>query len=435
MKRPSYSPIVLLVGIAFFNPTDSFSSSPQGVTLTVRPKIRFTASSVRLQPETATNLSSLRPTYDSGGWGIVHYSDNRPRFPDDAETVTLAAWEAIAATLYGKQLMDPNQVRNARARSTFDYRPVRRDHDRGRIGVEIAGAKNLKFSPQQLPSAGGTDADAVRQLSLMVAARLTKGPWEGYEAVTDDFVRPVAIYFNTIKQALVASQELGMLKRMSPQSDKDNDKIMVRTLGQDPEIPLSMRRRTKIAKGLPKGQVNPEQGVIVVVQPSDFNDEFRPPGPSIDSVSHLQQLAARAAIENLPVVVISPRFLVHQPPFANNWDQSGFQQSSVFGGSEPARGPTPWILRDFFPPAFVWVGSAVSLTNRRLNAEDHYESPYFFSRVTMMQSVMNECHAWHLFGAKEQRGKTAYQYLASTSTSAGRPTAAIIKTIFDEWSS
>ena len=270
----------------------------------------------------------------------------------------------------------------------------------------------------------------------MIAARLSKGPWEGYESVTEKyFTRPVAIYFNTIKQSLVASQELGILKQISSKKECGHDNIVIRTLGQDPEIPPHMRRRTKIAKGLPKGQVNPEQGIIIVVQPSDFNDEFRPPGPAIDSVTYLQQLAARAAVENLPLVVISPRFLVHQPPFSNNWDQSGFQQSSVFGGSEPARGPTPWILRDFFPPAFVWVGSAVSLTNRRrLRDDDEHKPQSFFSRVTMMQSVMNECHAWHLFGAKEQYGKTSYQYLASTSTSAGRPTSAIIRTVFDELS-
>lgn len=445
--RPSAQSCFLLLGCStVFSLIDSFSfplvpsRHPSVTVTTIGKSRRSTSSSIGIHPETAIDPSSPEPTYGSG-WGIVHYSDNKPRFPDDAETVTLAAWEAIAATLYGKERMDPNEVRNARSRSTFDYRPVRREHDRGRIGVEIAGARNTLLSKHQQQlllqttmSPGGTDADAIRQLSLMIAARLSKGPWEGYETATKPFVRPVAIYFNTIKQALVASQELGMQKRLSHQGDKDHENIFVRTLGQDPEIPVNMRRRTKIAKGLPRGQVNPEQGIVVVVQPSDFNDEFRPPGPSIDSVSHLQQLAARAAVENLPVVVISPRFLVHQPPFANNWDQSGFQQSSVFGGSEPARGPTPWILRDFFPPVFVWVGSAVSLTNRRRNPEDHYDAPNYFSRVTMMQSVMNECHAWHLFGAKELRGKTTYQYLASTSTSAGRPTSSIIKSVFDEWS-
>jgi hypothetical protein len=51
-----------------------------------------------------------------------------------------------------------------------------------------------------------------------------------------------------------------------------------------------------------------------------------------------------------------------------------------------------------------------------------------------MQSVMSECHAFHLYGAKEEHETTSYQYLASTSNSAGRPTAAIIKFVFDEWS-
>lgn len=420
---------LLLVALTNIVPSDSFPTQTAS---------RFRSSTVGLHPDSSfqdrrslgTTLEPISPEPSSGtGWGIVHYND-KPRFPDDAETVSLAAWEAIVATLHGKQRMDPNEVRNARSTSAYDYRPVRRYHDRGRIGVEIAGAKNL-FSQSM-----GSDADSIRKISLMIAARLSKGPWEGYEAVTEYFTRPVAIYFNTIKQSLVASQELSILNQISSKKECGHDTIVIRTLGQDAEIPPNMRRRTKIAKGLPKGQVNPEQGIIIVVQPSDFNDEFRPPGPAIDSVTYLQQLAARAAVENLPLVVISPRFLVHQPPFANNWDQSGFQQSSVFGGSEPARGPTPWILRDFFPPAFVWVGSAVSLTNRRRPRDNdgHEPQPYFFSRVAMMHSVMNECHAWHLFGAKEQYGKTSYQYLASTSTSAGRPTSAIIRTVFDEWS-
>jgi hypothetical protein len=417
---------MLLVGSAVLFPTNSFA--PQTTT-------RRSTSAIGVLPDedfpgrrplgTTLEHSSPGPSHHAG-WGIVHY-DTKPRFPNDDESVTLAAWEAIAATLYGKQRMDPNEVSNARSRSVYDYRPVRREHDRGRIGVEIAGARNL------FPQPTATDASAIRQISLQLAARLTKGPWEGYETASKDFTRPVAIYFNTIKQSLFASQELGMLKRMSGAKEGEMDKIIVRTLGQDPEVPLHMRRRAKIAKGLPKGQVNPEQGIIIIVQPSDFNDEFRPPGPAIDSVPHLQQLAARASVENLPVVIVSPRFLVHQSSFSTNWDQSGFQQSSVFGGAEPARGPTPWILRDFFPPAFVWVGSAVPLARRR-HQDDGHEKPYFFSRVSMMQSVMNECHAWHLFGAKEDAKKTTHQYLASTSTSAGRPTSSIIKFIFDEWS-
>jgi hypothetical protein len=359
-------------------------------------------------------------------WGIVHYND-KPRFPDDADTVSLAAWEAIVATLYGRQRMDPNQVRNARSKSSYDYRPVRRDHDRGRIGVEIAGAKHL------FPTSMVSDACAIRVLSLMIADRLSNGPWEDYEVSTKAFTRPVIIYFNTIRQSLVASQELSLLKQKASYSKGSLDNIFIRTLGQDKDIPQNMRRKEKFAKGLTKGIVNPEQGIILVIQPTDFNDEFRPPGPSIDSVSHLQQLAARASVENLPIVVISPRFLVHQPHFGNNWEQSGFQQSSVFGGSEPARGPTPWILRDFFPPVFVWIGSAVSLA-RRGTSKDSERSSEVYSRVSMMQSVMNDCHAWHLYGAKEQNEKTSYQYLASTSTSAGRPTTDIIKTIFNEWS-
>lgn len=351
-------------------------------------------------------------------WGIVHY-DSKPRYPHDVESVSLSAWEAVASTLYGKQRMDPNEVNNVRAKSVYGRRPVRREYDRGRIGVEVDGASSL-FLPRKI-----TDTSANRQVSFLLAARLAQGPWEDFETEKKPFSRPVAVYFNTIKQSLVASQELGMLKRMYPPSKFES--VSVRTLGQDLDIPEHMQRKGKKPRGLSQGEVNPEQGIIMIVQPSDFNEEFRPPGPAVDSVSHFQQLVARAATQNLPVVVVSPRFLTYQSSFANNWEQSGYQQSSVFGGDEPARGPTPWILRDFFPPAFVWADAAVTLS-RTTEAEQP------FSRVSVMQSVLNEEHAWHIFGARQDRHTVNYQYLASTSTSAGRPTMAIMKYVFHEWS-
>jgi len=363
-------------------------------------------------------------------WGVFRHEKN-PIFPDDVESITIAIWEAITATLYARERLDPNIIHNARSRTLYKNVPIRRDVDRGRIGIEIDGASHL------FRSNGMTNVKAIRHISLQLGAQLTKGPWEGYEKPEEEFTRPVAIYFNTIKQTLIACEELANVKRASKSvSTTSFDNIIVQTLGQDPEIPQKMKEsRKRSKKGVQEGKVDPKRGIIVIVQPTDFNSEFNPPGPAVDSVSHLQQLVARAAVENLPVVIISPRFLAHQCFGSNNRDQSGFQRSSVYGGSEPPLGPTPWILRDFFPPVFAWIGCAVSLSRDEVRQSNNDSDFFFFSRVSMMQSILNEGHSWQLFGVKEYNHKQTHQYLASTNTAAGRPTIAIVKSIFDEWSS
>lgn len=365
-----------------------------------------------------------RPS-SNANWGIFQH-DQKPIFPKDLKAVTVAASEAVAATLYGKERLDPKTSHNARSRTVYSALPIRREVDRGRIGIEIDGASHL------FGSGGITDSRAVRLLSLYFGAELAKGPWKGYEKVSKNFSRPVVIYFNTIKQSLIACEELASLKKIPDAPTTYND-IIIKTLGQDTEIPKIMKKKTKPVKSATEGLVNPKQGIVVVVQPTDFNEEFRPPGPAVNSVSHLQQLVAQAAIENLPVIVISPRFLCQQPFESNSWDQSGFQRSSVYGGDEPPRGPAPWILRDFFPPVFVWVGCAVPLSRFENTQVDNASKSFSFSRVSMVQSVLNKEHSWDLFGVGQHNDKLVHHYLASTSTSAGRPTMAIIKYIFDEW--
>jgi hypothetical protein len=360
-------------------------------------------------------------------WGITRYDARPPVFPQDTDAVASAAWEAIAATLYGQQKMDPNEANNARAKNIYSHRPTRKAADRGRIGIEIDGARHL------FPSRAISDGNSMRHISLKLAGMIAQGPWKGYENSSEEFNRPVAVYFNTIKQSLVACHELALLKRLSDGGGGIYESILIKTLGQDVEIPKQLCKEGKTTRGLNKGNVKPEKGIIMIVQPTDFNEEFRPPGPSIDSVFHLQQLVARAAFQSIPVVVISPRFLVRQSSCAANWDQSGFQQSSVYGGNEPPLGPTPWILRDFLPPSFVWVGSALELAGRRGRQDVAAEVPVF-SRVSMTQSVVNEAHAWHIFGVEDSKHTTCYRYLASTDTSAGRPTQSVIKCIHDEWS-
>ena len=360
-------------------------------------------------------------------WGITvemeHHDNRSPTFPATVDALTTEAWKAIVGTLYHKQRLDPNESSNAMTNSLHGYRPVRRKQDAGRIGIELDGARFI------YPTHSVTETDAVRRIALHLAVKLSQGPWEGVESDKQQpFQRPVAVYFNTIRQSLVASQELNLLRRAALGDSTFNsstnssasysdpvDQIIIKTLGQDKTIPTHMKSQLgSQQRGLNKGKVAPTNGIIIIVQPTDYNNEFRPPGPAIDALGDLQQLTARATAENLAVVIVSPRFLVMDQ---GHWDQSGYQQSSTYGGAEPAKGPTPWVLRDFTPPVFCWVGNGVTL-------------PGSTTRIALMQSVMHEAHSWHVFASRNDR---SYKYLASTKTSSGRPSSHIMKVIYEEW--
>lgn len=371
-------------------------------------------------------------------WGVERYDHPEPQFPDTLTSLTDAAWEAVAGTLYRKQRLDPNVASNAMSSSIYGYRPIRGERDVGRIGLEIDGAEFL--FPKE------SSGSAIRRVALQLGAKLSQGSWEGFEEVGQGS-RPVALYFNTIKQSLIASRELLVLKRSALEetgSSSRYDNITILCLHQDDEIPEHMRRSKRSYGGLGKGAVDPTKGIILVVQPTDYNNEFRPPGPAIGAIGALQQLVARAAVQGLPAVIISPRFLA-DGYHNRGWDQSGYQRSAIYGGEEPPKGPTPWVLRDFTPPVFAWIGCALPLSPLRRsvhsshgvhNADDQGYTPRH-SRVALTQSVMQEEHAWHMFAVKEldAKGKSnEYQYLASTKTSSGRPPKDIIRHIFNEWS-
>lgn len=375
-------------------------------------------------------------------WRVERYDHPEPYFLDTLDSVTDAAWEAIAGTLYGKERLDPNIASNAMSSSVYSFRPVRRECDAGRIGIEIDGPQFM-FRPELISS--GT---AIRRFALELGAKLSAGPWQGFEEDTVGS-RPIAIYFNTIKQSLVASQELLMLKRVAKRetgSSERYDNITIKCLQQDDDIPKHMHR-SKHAAGLKKGDVDPTKGLLLVVQPTDYNSEFRPPGPSIGTVGSLQQLAARASVQGLPIVLISPRFLAHEHHAKHGgWDQSGYQRSAVFGGAEPPKGPTPWLLRDFTPPVFSYVGCALALSRRHERKHsavevDSHGKPFHYSRVVCTQSVMQEGHPFHIFAVRDYdtasttaKEHPTYQYLASTKTSSGRPPKDIIRHVFNEWS-
>lgn len=376
-------------------------------------------------------VSPILPNYDLE-WGIERRSTPTPCFPSTPLAVADAAWEAVAASVYGKEKKDPNAENNKAIASHLNYymshyRPVREDHDRGRIGIEIDGAQHI--FPRHY---GLGDKSSLRSLCLLLAARLSQGPWEGYEEDGKPFRRPVAMYFNTIKQALVASKELEALRA---KYSFDFDAIKIACLGQNENIPKDMQisgvssdQKAKRAKSkrLADGMVDPARGVIMVVQPTDCNSEFRPPGPSIGSLGDLQKLSLRAQVNGLPVVVVSPRFLAHKGHEYRLWDQSGYQQSEIYGGAEPPRGPTPWIMRDFSPPVFCWVGSALAKAQR--------DTIYRPEHLSLLQSVVDEGHSWHIF--KETTGSRSvhprFKYLASTRKSSGRPTAAVLDHILED---
>ena len=464
-ERSRFGALLLAAALVTPNQTSCFTITPNHPCITQHASRLDSASSDNINDENERQIlpfwlespvdSERRPARRASlhpdkvyfnDWSVEQCQHPPPIFPDTVDTLTDAAWEAIAGTLYRKQRLDPNVASNAMSTSIYGYRPVRQDRDVGRIGLEIDGAQYLYPA-----ESSGT---ALRRVVLELGAKLSAAPWKGFEDDADEATasnRPVAIYFNTIKQSLIASKELLVLKRISLEesgSSERYDNITILSLQHD-GIPEHMHITKRAYGALIKGSVQPTRGIILVVQPTDYNNEFRPPGPSIGAVGNLQQLIARASYDELPVVVISPRFLAHKYHANGGWDQSGYQRSSAYGGAEPPKGPTPWLMRDFTPPVFSWIGSCLSLSPHRGHHVKHIDDrgrPFHYSRVVCTQSVMQEGHPFHLFAAKEydkdddrivstgRNNSTMYQYLASTKTSSGRPPREIMQHIYNEWS-
>jgi hypothetical protein len=382
--------------------------------------------------------SSSSPQNCKEEWGLSR--DYEKDFPSTVNQVVDEAFSAIAGTLYQTQKLDPNIASNAMSTSIFTQRPVRKIPDAGRIGIEIDGVEHLFSGARHRvsPSSG------IRRVSLLLAAKLSrKESWESFE-VNEDPVkvldyRPVTVCFNTIKQALVASRDLKLLKlehargpgKSGVESPYENIKVQCVQDGIPDSLSLNRSRRRR-NNGLSSGLVNATKGLLVVVQPTDYNMEHLPPGPAVHAVGDFQKLAAQAAVEEVPVVALSPRFLSNDFPYWE-WDQSGYQKSSIYGGIEPPKGPTPWIMRDFSPPVFCWVGDALRLGRPSRNTDDCGEQCHL-ARVAVTQSVMDSGHSWQIFVAKEcTHGKeklpTEYIFLGSTRSASGRPTRAILKQI------
>jgi len=257
------------------------------------------------------------------------------------------AFDAIAGTLYNKQKPDPSIAINARSNSLFSHRPTRSSSDEGRIGIEIDGAEFL-FPSRISPSR------AERIFSLILAAKLSHNlSWNEYENenYAADSFRPVALCFNTIKEALLARREMQLLQRDCRTEAERNafDNIIIQTLSDGLPEALYIPKSAKKKKGrLNNLSADAKKGLLIIVQPTDFNQDFDPARPSLHSLSDFQKATTCALIQRTPVVVLSPRFLSYGETEApdNEIYQNGFQQASYYGGKEPPRGPAPFILRD-----------------------------------------------------------------------------------------
>jgi len=431
-------------------------------------------------------------------------------FPSTAVAVADAAADAIFGVLRGTQACDPNVVANALEGlgHALGRRPVRRPSDAGRIGIEIDGASELFWSaPTASTTATGSrkknDAGALRYTSLILAEKLSKKPLaEGTTDIggpssskspatgsSESCGRPVAVYFNTIKQALAASRCLKSLKRAAAFDDGSDEgqarhggdktragrrrrtpyeNVTIHCLGQDTCLPDCMKvmppttttekKKKKKNKKQPgrqllsriaNGEVQPERGMVLVVQPTDYNEEYRPPGPAFGSVEALQTLMAQCAAHELPIVVVSPRFssVEVDGTSSRGWDQSGYQQAASYGGAEPPHGPTPWLMRDFSPPVFCWVGNACPLPpqlqqqqqeHHLLHQTRYHQRPAgnfrYYCSLALLQSVLLEGHSWHMFARSDaDDARHRYDYIASTANSSGRPTQTVLLRIFREF--
>jgi hypothetical protein len=336
-------------------------------------------------------IPSLQDRFQEWGVETIHDPNQRPNCPKCMNSVAQGAFHAISSTLYCKNLLDPNIATNAMALSITDRRPVGfaywpQGRDVGRLGIEIDGARHLlstwnsdhghfydsfvkdnvqgkAFSIRRDAIGSNTDVllegKGLRIFSLILASKLNQWPWDSLEDDTpsdDDnnmkvhgkylSKRPVALFYNTIRQALQASQELKMMQQISKIRGKEGiyDNIRILCLGQD-DIPKDMlrptvktkrnntgRRRWGESKELTEGKIDPTIGVILIVQPTDRNNEATPPSPSVGTLQQLQKLLARATIARIPAVVISPRLTEQMD--GRGIEQSGYQKSSTYGGVE-----------------------------------------------------------------------------------------------------
>lgn len=329
-------------------------------------------------------------------------------------------------------------------------------HDRycpGRLSIEIDGAQHLQMG-QSLSGRGGSGAGALRKLTLVMAQKLATDPtirdqnddFNGGEKAVTNKERSVVVYLNTIKQTMLAAYEFQDLASISGGEAPRN--VTILTMGDHLPTPLqeTLKSPTQIGrprkKGRPRTSIHPSRGFVVVVQPTDYNDEHQPPGPSVTTVEALQRLSAQASLLGLTTVLISPRFLAsphYHSMMPSSWRQGdGTRQvAASFGGQEPGRQPNLWLLRDFHPPILSWIGHGVSLSPPSTAHEFDKAPLRRYTRVALLQTGAKG--AWHVFGARQQSperstaAQVLYDYWASTNGASGRPTRQVMRQIYEEF--
>jgi hypothetical protein len=434
-------------------------------------------------------------------WGLTkNLYGSDPKCPASVEDVVDGAFAAIAGTLCDRQKPDPAVTETNRDPSLFAYRPVRSPGEAGRIGIEIDGAECL--FPDLRMGRGGDGSSyevqrrrhllqsrAQRRLALLLAMKLASNDsWTEFEAkhhanqqrTAAAPFRPVALSFNTLKEALAARREMQHLQTVMDHVDgRVFDHIIVQTISDGLPNQLQNKiQRKRFARM--KEQVNATKGILLLCSPTDFSHEYEPPGPSLHTISDFQKTIAVSLLHETPVVVISPRFFSYDEgtvstgsSFAGSINQNVYQQAGYYGGKEPPRGMSPWVLRDFFPPSYCWIGDAL--------ADDHgdeFGSP-LLPRVIITNSVMEKvctnladvfhgCFAaksvdisfrcrcrmqdypWHIFAGEERYSRRhghhdvshgshrqsrrhhghdteTFHYLGSTRSISGRPTRALLQ--------
>ena len=397
-------------------------------------------------------------------WGVDFDVPNpAPIFPSTADEVAEAAFRSISAVLLGKERPDPAVASNARRKSQVDYRPTV-GRDRERLGIEIAGARHLmkEIDTPPLPvpvydnmgrpvraSLEDVEGRAIRRVSLMLASKLAK--------LTDE-ASPILVYFNTIQQTLMASRELSLLKLENQSFDNDNIRVLCLEEGLPEDVREHCKERMRKNRKAPfTAGVDPSKGMVLLVQPSDVNTEYRPPANAYGKVMSVQTLLAQASIASFPVVVVSPRLTeqhaIYQRETGRTSARWNYQETATYGGSEPPTPPgsTPWLSADWAAPAFVWIASALDIAKRnsaasllhRMELEDKdrdkISSFSYCSSVGLMHSVVEEARPWHMFAAVENYHsdtsdtETTYQYMGSTKSSSGRPSSKVMEQVYREW--
>jgi len=294
-----------------------------------------------------------------------------------------------------------------------------------RIGLQLEGTSHLVLRRPARRASGRRESAALRHVALVLAGKLSQPLyWTENRTTTatattvvshhpkSEPLLPIAMYWNTVQQAQVASRELLYLQAAAAATGTSSvyDRIQIRCLtGDHPMIPSDMLllRDESVAKERRRRQgqrhkssvttaaAEAPRGLILVVQPTDncHNDDH---APTPDAWTNLQKLVAAAAVEDLPVVALVA------PPEPH------------FDRANPM---LPWVLRDFTPPVFSWM--VVPVRGEEDDEEDYSHHRHPHHCLALFQSQPRE--EWHVFAQPRQPGdQNNYMYLASCRQ---RPTA------------